>query len=375
MSRPEPEARKIFICYRHKDRKEIVDRIADRLAIRLSSGRHGSGRVIRDISTLKGGDHFVKELGAALDEANALVAVITPDWLEAKDDSGRRRLDAPNDWVRTELEVALHRKHVKIVPLLIDGAIMPIALDLPMGIKELAYRHALELPKTPTDLDYDKLAWEIITSVDEACRADVAVSMVTELGNQLKEDAGRITTIEESISKLQGNLRGAKWTFGVLAAIVVAGLVVAGSSIGMKIESRVDRISSKQDEVRKGVTAIEKGLDVIGNKINTEVIQIFKYNIAMDIDLRKDLKDALDVTLKFKFERGKPEGYEPVAILLENETGASIVSSKVQVADSDPGHDLKLDVVFVKTPIPGKHFKVGINRPIGNRLSISYPKP
>jgi hypothetical protein len=37
-----------------------------------------------------------------------LLAVIGPNWLDARDEHGNRRLDNPNDFVRIEIAAALH---------------------------------------------------------------------------------------------------------------------------------------------------------------------------------------------------------------------------------------------------------------------------
>jgi hypothetical protein len=77
-----------------------------------------------------------------------LLAVIGPRWLAAEGDAGRR-LDDPQDWVRLEIEAAIERR-VRVIPVLVDGATMPPARDLPPSLQPLARRHAITLhPATP----------------------------------------------------------------------------------------------------------------------------------------------------------------------------------------------------------------------------------
>ena len=45
---------------------------------------------------------------------NLVLAVIGPDWLEARDDHGTRRLDDPNDFVRLEIVTALQRNDTEL---------------------------------------------------------------------------------------------------------------------------------------------------------------------------------------------------------------------------------------------------------------------
>jgi hypothetical protein len=50
-----------------------------------------------------------------------MLAIIGPNWLNSKDESGQRRLDNPADYVRVEIAAAL-RRNIRVVPVLVDGA-------------------------------------------------------------------------------------------------------------------------------------------------------------------------------------------------------------------------------------------------------------
>ena len=62
----------------------------------------------------------------------------------AADKDNRRRLDDPDDFVRIEIEAALKRG-VRVIPVLIDGAAMPRASDLPDSLKKLVRRQYVEV--------------------------------------------------------------------------------------------------------------------------------------------------------------------------------------------------------------------------------------
>jgi hypothetical protein len=53
--------------------------------------------------------------------------------------------------VRVELETALKRE-IKVLPVLLDGTSMPDAAELPEGIKDFAYRNALEVDPGATSM-------------------------------------------------------------------------------------------------------------------------------------------------------------------------------------------------------------------------------
>jgi len=52
------------------------------------------------------------------------------------------------DPVWVELETALKRD-IKVLPVLLDGTSMPDTAELPEGIKDFAYRNALEVESAP----------------------------------------------------------------------------------------------------------------------------------------------------------------------------------------------------------------------------------
>ena len=58
-----------------------------------------------------------------------VLALIGKHWLNSVDENGVRRLDKPNDWVRFELEEALGRQHIPVIPLLVQGARLPSEND------------------------------------------------------------------------------------------------------------------------------------------------------------------------------------------------------------------------------------------------------
>lgn len=73
-----------------------------------------------------------------------LLAVIGKNWLTLLDAKGRRRLDEPGDFVSIEIALAL-RLGKCVVPVLVNGAEMPAAAQLPGPLKPLARRNAVRL--------------------------------------------------------------------------------------------------------------------------------------------------------------------------------------------------------------------------------------
>ena len=135
---------RIFISYRRADDSWPARWLADWLA-----GRFGAGVVFQDVDSIQPGDDFAADIEAAVGACAVLLAVIGPQWLAAEGDAGRR-LDDPRDWVRLEIEAAIKRG-VRVIPVLVDGARMPSASDLPPSLQDLARRQAVTL--SPASLD------------------------------------------------------------------------------------------------------------------------------------------------------------------------------------------------------------------------------
>jgi hypothetical protein len=127
----------IFVSYRRQESSHLAGRLYDRLA-----DRFGASQVFIDVDAIEPGVDFAEEIFRAVAACQVLLAIIGPTWLTATDEQGRRRLDDPDDIVRLEVEAALDRG-VRVIPILVEGAVMPARQDLPESLAGLARRHAL----------------------------------------------------------------------------------------------------------------------------------------------------------------------------------------------------------------------------------------
>lgn len=141
----------IFINYRREDSAAHAGRIYDRLR-----DRFGSDQVFRDIDAITPGAKFPKAIFENIDRCNSLVAIIGKTWLNTKNEDGKRRLDDPNDWVKSEIREALARGKL-VIPALVNGAHMPKKSELPAEIAELASHNAIEISESRFDFDIDRL--------------------------------------------------------------------------------------------------------------------------------------------------------------------------------------------------------------------------
>jgi formylglycine-generating enzyme required for sulfatase activity len=82
--------------------------------------------------------------------------LIGPNWLNVRNEEGNRRLDNPSDFLRIEIATALQRD-IPVIPILLDGARMPKAHQLPKDLEELSVRNGLEIRHASFHSDMDKL--------------------------------------------------------------------------------------------------------------------------------------------------------------------------------------------------------------------------
>lgn len=129
----------IFISYRRDDSAGYAGRLYDRLAAHF-----GAGRVFMDVEGIEPGLDFVDAIEEAVSSCRVLIAVIGDEWTNSADAAGRRRLDDPNDFIRLETGAALKRG-IRVVPVLVGGAVMPLAAELPEELKALTRRQAIEI--------------------------------------------------------------------------------------------------------------------------------------------------------------------------------------------------------------------------------------
>jgi hypothetical protein len=97
-----------------------------------------------DVSGIAPGRDFRKAIAESVATCGALVAVIGPLWAAETDEHGKRRLDDDGDFVRLEIASALERD-VPLIPVLVRGAKMPSAKELPADLQELVFRNAVEI--------------------------------------------------------------------------------------------------------------------------------------------------------------------------------------------------------------------------------------
>lgn len=148
----------IFISYRREHTAAVVGRLHKRLA-----DHFGERQIIRDVETVEPGDDFGQRIDQVVGSSDAFLAIISNRWLLDRNPPGKRPIGIPRDWVQREVEVALRRPDVSVIPVLIEGAAMPDEQALPYSVRSLANLRAMHL----SDYDWDDQVAQLISALEE----------------------------------------------------------------------------------------------------------------------------------------------------------------------------------------------------------------
>lgn len=118
----------IFISYRREDGAAFAGRLFDRLAESF-----GDRRIFMDVDDIQPGHDFVEAIDKAIAECGVLLVVVGKSWLRGCDSE---------DFVEREIRAALQHG-LQIIPILIAGASMPAAADLPTDLSPFTRKNAI----------------------------------------------------------------------------------------------------------------------------------------------------------------------------------------------------------------------------------------
>jgi hypothetical protein len=196
---------KIFISYRREDSAGHAGRIRDRLLPEV-----GRDRLFIDVVGIRPGADFEEVLRDKVAACDVLLALIGPLWIDARDNDGNRRLNSTADFVRIEIATAL-QCDIRVIPILLGGATIPRAEDLPKDLEGLVRRNGLDVRDASFDNDVESLIAEIKRLADEGKtrRANderIAISNIpirVPIHFMGREDA--VATIERALGRHAGS--------------------------------------------------------------------------------------------------------------------------------------------------------------------------
>ena len=138
----------IYLSYRHDETKMVAERINDHLM-----WRYRAGQVVGTITGTSLQDYTML-VQTAIAQSNVVLVVIGPHWLTASNPQGNHIINDPVDPIHIELALALASGKL-VVPLLVHGATMPTAQELPPDLAALSLHQGLIVhpdPQFPEDM-------------------------------------------------------------------------------------------------------------------------------------------------------------------------------------------------------------------------------
>ena len=155
-----PDEAQIFLSYRRDDTAGYARALNDLLARAF-----GAERVFIDVDDIGAGQAFDARIAQAMGQARVLLVLIGPRWLAPQAD-GVPRLHRADDVVRREVQTGLDRG-LQVIPLLLDGAPMPSAAQLPAALQPLARRQALVIDARRFEADTQLLLGAVRQALGE----------------------------------------------------------------------------------------------------------------------------------------------------------------------------------------------------------------
>jgi hypothetical protein len=127
----------VFINYRREDSEGAARALYTKLMQRF-----GKKHCFLDLDAIAAGEDWRNRIGDTLENVDAIVVVIGRRWSQIL---GDRAGQPEEDFVRLEIAEALRRPAVLVVPVLVEGAVLPRRESLPDDIRGLGAKHAHEI--------------------------------------------------------------------------------------------------------------------------------------------------------------------------------------------------------------------------------------
>ena len=147
--------RGVYISYRKGDVDRGASLIADRLAKRF-----GDERVIVDVDGAAPPEDAAS-FEQTLDRSAVVLVVIGEKWLNGRGDDGKRRIDDPDDVIHREIETALGRDDVRVIPIVVGKAKMPLERELPGPLRRMREHTAYRIGLGRLDSDIKRVVAEL----------------------------------------------------------------------------------------------------------------------------------------------------------------------------------------------------------------------
>jgi hypothetical protein len=216
-SRVGDEPVRVFMSYRRADDRHFIGRLHDQLC-----GAFGDDMVFRDIDSIPAGTNFRAVILRTLNEVDAVVAVIGPQW-------ARNTTDTSSDYVYLELAEAIQQNKL-VIPVLMEQTSMPAPDTLPADLRSLTEINAISVQGDPAfrhdsarliDVIRDLVARDRVRLADERRAAEELARRVEaerhererlaeELRAEERAARRRLAELEEAAARRQIEIENAR---------------------------------------------------------------------------------------------------------------------------------------------------------------------
>jgi len=143
--------------------------MAGRLADRLAS-RFGVERVFMDVDSIEPGIDFADAIDAEVSRCDVMVVLIGTAWSPQHHRTDQLPPLNREDFVALEVSAALARG-IRVIPVLVEGARLPLQEELPEALQPLLRRHAVRLDHDSFRAQVGPLIESVSTALDAAVAA------------------------------------------------------------------------------------------------------------------------------------------------------------------------------------------------------------
>ncbi|MEM6621277.1 MAG: TIR domain-containing protein [Pseudomonadota bacterium] len=232
---------RVFISYRRGVDSAFAGRLHDRLE------RHFSrDQLFMDVDSIPLSRDFVDHLDEQVGKCSVFLAIIGPGWLDA-----RGRLEDPDDFVRIEIECALRRPDIPIIPVFVEDVVLPESDNLPASLAPLTRRNGIVVSHHSFAAVVDNKLTTALTALmpagasagqRDAVRSDdgldlealversdgTAASLPSAFESTTAELPGRQATPATPANTQDTPARPGNQRKGLIAAVAVCGLIALG---------------------------------------------------------------------------------------------------------------------------------------------------
>lgn len=235
----------VFLSYRR------ADSMTHALLLARTLEQHASARVFVDVDSIPPGVEFRDYVAEHIASSDAMIVMIGAEWLEVVGEDGMRRIDNADDQVRLEVRSAIERE-MPLFPVLVEGARMPRADELPSDLEPLAWRNAVELRESDWDRCVDRLAGGLPGDRDVDAEQGSVVSDAVDFPNRFTDRwfADHVGTLDDAgYSALLSELKRRNWEdWEIEKRVAIHRAAVGGQEITQPDTGQPRKISAASDD-------------------------------------------------------------------------------------------------------------------------------